>query len=93
MSFWISTHSAIERNGCVYVLGGVEANARYVDTIRSAPFLSDGAIGEWTELATTLPTRRGHVHQTPVAGDQLFSLGGRDGSAESRAYAYVGTFE
>jgi N-acetylneuraminic acid mutarotase len=72
----LGTHSAFVEGDHLYVLGGVEDNARFVNTIWQAPIAADGKIGAWKALETGLPAARGHVHDTPVLNGRVYSAGG-----------------
>lgn len=74
-----ATHAAVVKDGWVYVIGGVEDNARMSDRVLRAPLAKDGTIGAWEATASTLPAARAHVHQVPVLRDHLFSVGGSRG--------------
>lgn len=84
------THAAFARDGWLYVVGGVENNARFVGTVQRAPIRADGGLG-FFEPATALPIGRGHVHQTPLWRDWVYSVGG---SANRRVVTavHIGTF-
>ena len=70
-----ATHAAFVHDGWLYVVGGVENNARFVSTVQRAPIRDDGRVG-FFEPAEPLPVGRGHVHQTPVWRDFVYSVGG-----------------
>lgn len=71
-----STHSAAVHGGWLYVFGGVEDNARFVDAVWRAPLSAEGRLGPWEAVAPGLPAARAHVHVTPVIGGRVFSVGG-----------------
>ncbi|HEY0303370.1 MAG TPA: hypothetical protein VGC44_00285, partial [Longimicrobiales bacterium] len=54
-----------------------------------AALRADGTVGAWGE-ATPLPLGRGHVHNTPVLNDRLYSAGGRTAGGVT-ATVHVGT--
>jgi hypothetical protein len=85
-----ATHAAFVRDGWLYVVGGVENNSRFVPSVQRAPIREGGSLG-FFEATTPLPVGRGHVHQTPVRGEYVYSVGG---SANRRLSAAVniGTF-
>jgi hypothetical protein len=85
-----ATHAAFVRDGWVYVVGGVESNARFVGTVQRAPIRPDGGLGPF-EPSVPLPVRRGHVHQTPLWKDWVYSVGG---SASRRLVTavHIGSF-
>lgn len=85
-----ATASAFVRDDFVYVIGGSDSGSGggghhgdgvYVDRIRRAPLTEDGHVGPFEDVGH-LPMARAHVHQTPVSGDYVYSVGGRimDGS-------------
>ena len=86
-----ATHAAFVRDGLLYVVGGVESNARFVGTVQRAPIHPDGSLGVF-EPAAALPVGRGHVHQTPLWKDWVYSVGG---SASRRLVTavHIGTFK
>ncbi len=75
------TASAFLFQGFVYVVGGGHGgghhgDAEFLDLVRRAPIASDGSVGTF-ELVSHLPVARSHVHQTPLAGNRIYSVGGR----------------
>ena len=86
-----ATHSAVVEGGYLWVIGGVENNARFTDHVQRAPFLPDGGLGAWETIATPLPAARSHVHQTPVVRDHIYSVGGAAGNKTLDAVT-IGTF-
>lgn len=85
-----ATHAAFVRDGWLYVVGGVENNARFVATVQRAPIHDGGALG-FFEPTTPLPVGRGHVHQTPLWRDYVYSVGGSANRRLSTA-VHIGTF-
>jgi hypothetical protein len=71
-----ATHASVAAGGQLYLIGGVEDNARFVDVILRAPIGSDGRLGAWQRLDPGLPAARSHVHQTPIVGGRIYSAGG-----------------
>ena len=71
-----ATHAAVVHDDHLYVIGGVENNRRFSDRVIRAPFRADGSIGAWETVDAPLPAPRAHVHQIPVHGDRMFSVGG-----------------
>lgn len=69
------THAAVVVGDEAWILGGVVDNATFTDTILRGQLHADGRAGPFTEL-TRLPRARSHVHQTPVHGRYLYSVGG-----------------
>lgn len=84
-----ATHAAHFHGDHLWLIGGVEDNARFVGTVLRAE-LRAGKVGAWGE-ATPLPLGRGHVHNTPILGDRLYSAGGRTASGVTTT-VHVGTF-
>lgn len=72
-----ATHSAFVHEGALWVVGGVEDNARFSELVWRAPLGRDGTLGAWAQVAQPLPFGRGHVHVTPVIGGRVYSIGGR----------------
>ena len=84
-----ATHGAFIHQGYVYVAGGVENNARFVDLVQRAPIRGDGTIGAF-EPSAALPKARGHVHHLPVVGNHVYSVGGSR-ARQVIADVFVGT--
>ena len=70
------THAASVYGNAVWLFGGVEDNARFVDVVLRAPLLPDGRLGAWKQLAKGLPAARSHVHQAPVYRGRVYSTSG-----------------
>ncbi len=85
------THASFAHGGFAYLLGGVEDNARFVDVVLRAPFQRDGTLGEWQQVEERLPLARSHVHQTPVAGGVVYTVGGSN-RRQVNGEMYVGRF-
>lgn len=88
----ISVSSAQIHEDGVYVVGGLEEGG-FTNKIRRATFKEDGTLTEFTTLKATLPGARGHVHQTPVYGSFIYSVGGKNDDNESLGTIDVGRFE
>ena len=71
-----ATHAAVVHDDHLYVVGGVENNRRFSDRVIRAAFQADGSLGAWETVDSPLPAPRAHVHQVPVHGDRMFSVGG-----------------
>ena len=71
-----ATHSAVVSGDALWVVGGVEDNTTFSARVWRAPLSRSGTIGTWSEVQP-LPFGRGHVHQTPVIGGRVYSVGGR----------------
>ena len=70
------THATAVHDGAVWLFGGVEDNARFVDVVLRAPITSGGALGAWTRVLPGLPAARSHVHQAPVYRGRVYSTAG-----------------
>jgi hypothetical protein len=79
-----SAMAAAAIGGSIFVVGGIEGSAYYSEHVRRAEIQADGSIAAWSE-ASDLPVGRAHVHQLPIVGERVFSLGGstRNGSIET----------
>lgn len=88
----ISVSSAQLHQDSVYVVGGLEEGG-FTNKIRRATFLEDGTLSEFTTLDAKLPDARGHVHQTPMYGSFIYSVGGKNDDNESLGTIDVGRFE
>jgi hypothetical protein len=94
------TASAFVRNGFVYLVGGGISGGHHGDgeflaRVRRAPIGADGRVGAWQDV-NGLPIPRSHVHQTPVYGNRIYSVGGRIASGsglDATDRVFVGTFE
>jgi hypothetical protein len=71
-----ATHSAFVSGDALWVVGGVEDNTTFSARVWRAPLSRAGVLGAWSEVQP-LPFGRGHVHQTPVIGGRVYSVGGR----------------
>ena len=70
------THATAVHDDAVWLFGGVEDNARFVDVVLRAPFTPDGKLGAWHKLTVGLPAARSHVHQVPVFRGRAYSAAG-----------------
>ena len=69
--------SAVAHNGYLYVIGGIDAHDRYVDSVEFAPILADGRLGPWRQ---TSALREGRFYAAAVAwNDDLYVIGGGRG--------------
>lgn len=95
------TTAAFVRDNFIYVVGGGisgghHGDGEFLDRVRRAPIMADGHIGAFVDLNGHLPVARSHVHQTPVYGNYVYSVGGRvrEGSTlHAQNRIFVGTFE
>ncbi len=87
------TASAFVLDGFIYMVGGGRTSGLGGDNLAEvsrAEILSDGHLGPF-ELYSEMPISRSHVHQTPLRGRALYSVGGRTGeSFSSTSDSYVG---
>jgi hypothetical protein len=88
----ISVSAAQLHQDFVYVTGGLEEDG-FTNKIRRASFNDDGTLTDFTTLKATLPDARGHVHQTPMYGSFIYSVGGKNDDNESLGTIDVGRFE
>lgn len=88
----LSVSSAQLYKDAVYVFGGLEPSG-FTTKIRRATFEADGTLTKFDTLAAKLPDPRGHVHQTPMHGPFIYSVGGKDSSEVSLGEVDVGRFE
>ena len=72
-------HAAFVHDGHVYLVGGVESDTRFSETVQRSALLPNGDLGPW-ERTTPLPFGRGHTHHTPRWRGHLYSVGGRTGN-------------
>src|SRR5687768_16023956 len=70
------THATAVHDGAVWLFGGVEDNARFVDVVLRAPIAADGTVGPWVNVKPALPAARSHVHQAPVFRGRVYSTAG-----------------
>jgi hypothetical protein len=85
------THASSVYGNAVWLFGGVEDNARFVDVVLRAPFTADGKLGPWKQLAKGLPAPRSHVHQVPVHGGRTYSAAGSNRRVVTPD-VHIGTF-
>jgi hypothetical protein len=74
------TASSFVYRNYVFVVGGGQGSgfaARFVDRVRIAPVLPDFTLGAFEDVDDKLPIARSHVHQTPIYGGRVYSVGGR----------------
>ncbi|MBX7102015.1 MAG: hypothetical protein K1X89_30150 [Myxococcaceae bacterium] len=82
------------RDDAIIVVGGGQGGPgyeEYVARVRRAGLYPDDTIGVFTDVGT-LPVARSHVHQAPLYGDHLYSVGGRlQPSLDTMDRVFVGT--
>lgn len=71
-----ATHASAVAGGALWLFGGVEDNARFVNVVLRAPIGRGGTVGPWSSVAPGLPAARSHVHQAPVHRGRVYSVGG-----------------
>jgi hypothetical protein len=71
-----ATHAGAVFGDALWLFGGVEDNARFVNVVLRAPVARDGSVDEWVTVEPGLPEARSHVHQVPVFGGRAYSVGG-----------------
>ncbi len=78
------TSSAFVHDGWVYLLGGGVflggGAAENLDSVIRAE-LTEAGIGPFEEVDAPLPVGRSHVHQAPMHGGFVYSVGGRTGAS------------
>lgn len=91
----LSITAAVLRDDVVWVLGGYEGSGAvdYTDRVQRGTFKADGTIATFEIAETRLPEGRGHVHQTPVWKNHLYSVGGKASNQEPMGTIDIGTFE
>lgn len=88
----LSVSSAQVFGRSVYFMGGLPGGGKYTKNVYSAAIADDGSLGPVTVLPTKLPTARAHVHQTPMLGHTIYSVGGHLDNETSIGDVVVGTF-
>ena len=76
--------AAATYNGFIYVIGGIDANDRYVQPVEYAPILEDGSLGEWKQ---TSPIIEGRFYNAAIAHNGfIYTLGGGSGDTGKLNY-------
>jgi len=88
----LSVSAAQLYTDAVYIFGGLE-DGGFTDKIRRASIQDDGTLSPFATLPSKLPDPRGHVHQTPVYKDFIFSVGGKNNEEKSIGLVDVGRFQ
>jgi hypothetical protein len=91
----LAAHASFFYGGFVYVAGGISGTTTLKEEKRvwRAPVDAEHVLGAW-ESVTPLPRARGHVHQLPVFGNRLYSIGGAlDMDLNSTDAIDIGVFE
>jgi hypothetical protein len=76
----------------VYFFGGLPDGSAYSRQVLSATLAEDGTLGAMETLSTRLAAPRAHVHQTPMFGRFIYSVGGRLDTDTSTDAIEIGTF-
>lgn len=87
----ISIHASFARGEHLYLLGGLSGGTWLSDVWRIRTSASSAAWGYWEPMGA-LPIARGHVHQTPLWRNHVYSVGGAN-EAGSLANVFVGRFQ
>lgn len=87
-----ATLSGFEKDEAWILVGGLDDAGNYLADVRRIPLLGDGSLGKIESLGA-LPIGRSHVHQTPSAGDFLYSIGGSVGYQQLTNAVQIGHFE
>jgi hypothetical protein len=88
-----AAHAAFAYGGYLNVCGGINNVPAEEDRCWRAPILADHTLGAFAEIAS-LPIARGHVHQMPVVGTQVYSIAGAiDFNLDSTTHIAIGSFE
>jgi hypothetical protein len=86
-----ATHASFFYGGYLHICGGINDSAQENRCWR-APIDDTHTLGAFEEIAT-LPIARGHVHQLPVLGANVYSVAGAiDFNLDSTTQIDVGTF-
>lgn len=88
--------SAAEPLGCsVLLIGGLDdtTGGPYSDRVLRGSVLKDGTFRTERALEAKVSTARGHVHQTPVYKNHLYSVGGRANDGSVIGTIDIGTIE
>jgi N-acetylneuraminic acid mutarotase len=70
------THASAVAADALWLFGGVEDNARFVNVVLRAPLARNGSLGAWVPVEPGLPAARSHVHQVPVLDGRAYSVAG-----------------
>ena len=88
-----AAHAAFVYGGYLNVCGGINNVPAEEDRCWRAPLQADRSLGTWEEIAS-LPLARGHVHQMPIVGSQVYSIAGAiDFNLDSTADVFIGSWD
>ncbi|MEO6417762.1 MAG: hypothetical protein ABIP39_00045 [Polyangiaceae bacterium] len=89
--------SAAQLYGCsIYMFGGLTDGSQalpYTDRILRSSIATDGTLAATTVIAPKLSIARGHVHQTPVYKNFIYSVAGRQADQTAIGTIDIGTFQ
>ncbi len=88
--------SAAEQVGCsILLIGGLDDTngGPYSDGVLRGSVLKDNSFRTEKALSARVSVARGHVHQTPVYKNHLYSVGGRDNESKQIGIIDIGTIE
>lgn len=88
--------SAAEQVGCsILLVGGLDDTngGPYSDGVLRGSVLKDGSFRTEKALSSKVTVARGHVHQTPVYKNHLYSVGGRDNDGKQIGVIDIGTID
>lgn len=88
----LCVHSEVAVGNTIYLVGGIENSADFTADVRRVTVQADGTMGTW-EDATMLPTPRGHVLETPIWNQKIYSVGGSIYDLSVLGDVVVGTFQ
>jgi hypothetical protein len=88
----LCVHSELAVGNTIYVVGGIEGSVDFTANVRRASVAADGTIGAW-EDAPMLPSARGHVLETPLWNQRIYSVGGSIFDLSVLGDVVVGTFQ
>lgn len=77
----------------VYFVGGQNEKDEPVSTIVAATLAANGHIADARVLPAKVSAARMHVHQTPLFGRWIYSVGGRDVDDRSLGLVDIGAFD
>lgn len=78
----LSISAAVEYGQAIYMIGGLEQGTRYSARIQRLVFDEAGQVSA-SVMETRLSEGRGHVHQTPMVENHIYSIGGHDSGGAS----------
>jgi hypothetical protein len=88
--------AAVQQVGCSFLFpGGLDDSKTgpFTNRILRASITADGSFRPESPLESKLSVKRGHVHQTPVYKQFLYSVGGRSNDGSTVADIDIGTIK